>query len=89
MVIHIRPVFSLRHTHASIKSLVGELVQRLSETLTIVVIEHDMSFVLSLSHHISVLHQGVVIAGGPPAAIRENAEVRECYLGTLKYTRRA
>ena len=33
--------------------------------------------------------QGVVIAGGPPAAIRENAEVRECYLGTLKYTRRA
>jgi len=66
-----------------------ELVQRLSETLTIVVIEHDMSFVLSLSHHISVLHQGVVIAGGPPAAIRENAEVRECYLGTLKYTRRA
>lgn len=66
-----------------------ELVQRLSETLTIVVIEHDMSFVLSLSHHISVLHRGAVIAGGPPAAIRENAEVRECYLGTLKYARRA
>jgi branched-chain amino acid transport system ATP-binding protein len=65
-----------------------ELVQRLSDTLTIVVIEHDMSFVLSLSHHISVLHRGAVIAGGPPAAIRENAEVRECYLGTLKYARR-
>jgi branched-chain amino acid transport system ATP-binding protein len=66
-----------------------ELVQRLSEALTIVVIEHDMSFVLSLSHHISVLHRGAVIAEGPPAAIRDNAEVRECYLGTLKYTRRA
>jgi branched-chain amino acid transport system ATP-binding protein len=66
-----------------------ELVQRLSEALTIVVIEHDMSFVLSLSHHITVLHQGAVIAGGPPGAIRDNAEVRECYLGTLKYARRA
>ena len=66
-----------------------DLVQRLSETLTIVVIEHDMSFVLSLSHHIAVLHQGAVIAEGPPAAIRDNAEVRECYLGTLKYARRA
>jgi branched-chain amino acid transport system ATP-binding protein len=65
-----------------------ELVQRLSDTLTIVVIEHDMSFVLALSHHISVLHRGAVIAEGPPAAIRENAEVRECYLGTLKYARR-
>ena len=63
-----------------------ELVQRLSEALTIVVIEHDMNFVLSLSHHISVLHRGAVIAEGPPAAIRDNAEVRECYLGTLKYT---
>jgi branched-chain amino acid transport system ATP-binding protein len=66
-----------------------ELVQRLSDTLTIVVIEHDMSFVLSLSHQISVLHQGAVIAVGPPAAIRDNAKVRECYLGTLKYARRA
>jgi branched-chain amino acid transport system ATP-binding protein len=66
-----------------------ELVQRLWEALTIVVIEHDMSFVLSLSHHISVLHQGAVIAVGPPAAIRDNAKVRECYLGTLKYARRA
>ena len=68
--------------------ILRELVQRLSDALTIVVIEHDMSFVLSLSHHISVLHRGAVIAAGPPAAIRDNAEVRECYLGTLKYTRR-
>ncbi len=65
-----------------------ELVQRLSEALTIVVIEHDMDFVLSLSHHIAVLHQGTVIAEGPPEAIRDNPEVRESYLGTLKYARR-
>ena len=66
-----------------------ELVQRLAEGLTIVVIEHDMSFVLSLSHHVVVLHRGTVIAEGPPAAIRDHAEVREAYLGTLRYTRTA
>jgi branched-chain amino acid transport system ATP-binding protein len=62
-----------------------ELVRRLSHDLTIVVIEHDMNFVLALSQHIAVLHRGTVIAEGPPEAIRDNAEVREAYLGKLKY----
>jgi branched-chain amino acid transport system ATP-binding protein len=62
-----------------------DLVRRLSQDLTIVVIEHDMNFVLSLSQHIAVLHRGTVIAEGPPEAIRDNAEVREAYLGKLKY----
>jgi branched-chain amino acid transport system ATP-binding protein len=64
-----------------------DLVQRLSTGLSIVVIEHDMDFVLSLSHSIAVLHRGTVIAEGSPEAIRDNAEVREAYLGGLKYTR--
>jgi ABC-type branched-subunit amino acid transport system ATPase component len=64
-----------------------ELVQRLAAGLTIVVIEHDMDFVLTLCHDVTVLHRGTVIAQGPPAAIRDNAEVREAYLGTLKYTK--
>jgi branched-chain amino acid transport system ATP-binding protein len=60
-----------------------ELVQQLAARLTIVVIEHDMDFVLTLSHHVAVLHRGRVIAEGPPAAIRDHAEVREAYLGGL------
>ena len=64
-----------------------DLVQRLAEGLTIVVIEHDMDFVLSLSHHIAVLHRGTVIAEGPPEAIRDNPEVREAYLGRLRYAK--
>ncbi len=62
-----------------------QLVQRLRETLTIVVIEHDMNFVLTLSDHIAVLHRGAVIAEGAPEAIREHPEVREAYLGTLRH----
>jgi branched-chain amino acid transport system ATP-binding protein len=64
-----------------------DLVQRLAETLTIVVIEHDMNFVLTLCHSIAVLHRGSVIAEGPPAAIRDHAEVREAYLGRLPFAR--
>jgi branched-chain amino acid transport system ATP-binding protein len=64
-----------------------DLVQRLSTGLTIVVIEHDMDFVLCLSHHIAVLHRGTVIAEGPPEAIRDNTEVREAYLGRLRHAR--
>jgi branched-chain amino acid transport system ATP-binding protein len=59
-----------------------ELVRQLSRT-TIVVIEHDMDFVLTLSDHVAVLHRGRVIAEGPPAAIRDHPEVREAYLGRL------
>jgi branched-chain amino acid transport system ATP-binding protein len=70
----IRPMETLR-----------ELVQRLAEGLTIIVIEHDMDFVLRLSHHVTVLHRGQVIAQGPPDAIRDHPEVREAYLGTLRY----
>jgi branched-chain amino acid transport system ATP-binding protein len=43
--------------------------------------------VLSLSHHIAVLHRGTVIAEGPPDVVRDNPEVREAYLGTLRYSR--
>ena len=60
---------------------------RLAEEVTLVVIEHDMDFVLSLSHHVAVLHRGTVIAVGPPAAVRDNPEVREAYLGRLRYTK--
>ena len=67
--------------------MLRELVQRLSEELTIVVIGHDMDFVLSLSHYIAVLHRGSVIAEGQPEAIRDNAQVREAYLGKLTHAR--
>jgi branched-chain amino acid transport system ATP-binding protein len=63
-----------------------DLVARLAEEVTLVVIEHDMDFVLSLSHHVAVLHRGTVIAEGPPAAIRDHPEVREAYLGRHRAT---
>lgn len=60
-----------------------DFIQNLAKDLTIVVIEHDMNVVLSISDYIVVLHQGRVIAEGTPEKIRKNDEVQEAYLGGL------
>jgi branched-chain amino acid transport system ATP-binding protein len=61
----------------------AEFIQSLAKDLTLVLIEHDMSIVLSISDHVVVLHQGRVIAEGAPEAIQQNEEVQEAYLGGL------
>jgi branched-chain amino acid transport system ATP-binding protein len=49
--------------------------------LTVLFTEHDMDVVFSVADRIMVLHQGRVIAEGPPAAVRADAEVQRVYLG--------
>jgi branched-chain amino acid transport system ATP-binding protein len=51
--------------------------------LTVLLVEHDMEVVFRLADQITVLHRGRVIADGPPAAVKANAEVQSAYLGGL------
>jgi branched-chain amino acid transport system ATP-binding protein len=53
----------------------------LPESLTIMLVEHDMDVVFGFAHEVSVLDAGRLIATGPPEAIRDSAPVQEAYLG--------
>lgn len=58
-----------------------ELIRRLTERKTVVIIEHDMDVVFSLADRITVLHYGRILTTGPPAEIRQNQAVKDAYLG--------
>jgi len=58
-----------------------ELIRRLTEGKTVVIIEHDMDVVFSLADRITVLHLGHILASGPPDEIRESQAVKDAYLG--------
>jgi urea transport system ATP-binding protein len=59
----------------------AELLKEINRERTIVVIEHDMTFVRELGVKVSVLHEGSVIAEGTIDQVSENERVIEVYLG--------
>ncbi len=63
---------------------IKEFIKKISERLTVVIIEHDMNVVLTISDTIIVLHQGQVIAQGSPEEIKANNQVQEAYLGGIE-----
>lgn len=64
-------------------SLVKEVAASAQNRKTVVLVEHNMSVVMSLSDRISVMHQGRLLAEGTPAEIAANQTVQEAYLGSL------
>ena len=68
-------------SHAETDHMV-ELIRRVTEGRTLVMIEHDMGVVFGLADRISVLVYGEVIATDTPARIKANDAVQQAYLGT-------
>jgi branched-chain amino acid transport system ATP-binding protein len=62
-----------------LKALIGVL--RNEHNATVLLIEHDMKLVMSISDHIVVINQGTPLVDGTPEQIRDNPEVIKAYLG--------
>jgi branched-chain amino acid transport system ATP-binding protein len=60
----------------------AELIKRLPRSMGILLIEHDMDVVFDLCDSMTVLHLGESLISGEPAAVRNNPQVQEIYLGT-------
>jgi branched-chain amino acid transport system ATP-binding protein len=60
---------------------IAGILRGLAPDITIVIVEHDMSVVMSISDRVSVLHRGEILAVGTPDAIRANREVKRVYFG--------
>jgi branched-chain amino acid transport system ATP-binding protein len=64
------------------------LVERIAHEKTVLLIEHNMDVVLSISRRIVVMHQGAVLADGAPDAIKADPAVQQAYLGVHERLRR-
>lgn len=69
-------------THAEIEDL-KTLIRMLTEYgVTVILVEHHVEMVMSVSDHVTVLDYGKVIATGPAAEVQKNPQVIEAYFGT-------
>jgi ABC-type branched-subunit amino acid transport system ATPase component len=61
----------------------GKVLVRLAgDGMAVLLVEHDMSLVMSICHQVTVLHYGEIIATGDPASVRADPAVQAAYLGT-------
>ena len=61
----------------------GRVLTRLAESgVGLLLVEHDITLVLKVSHHVDVLDFGRLIASGEPDVVRHDPAVIAAYLGT-------
>lgn len=58
------------------------LLAALPPSLAVLVVEHHLEFIFEFVGRVLVLHEGRIIADGPPSAVRGDVRVQEVYFGT-------
>jgi urea transport system ATP-binding protein len=57
------------------------MLRDIAKTRSVVVVEHDMSFIRALNVRVTVLHEGSVLAEGNLDSVQNNQQVIDVYLG--------
>jgi branched-chain amino acid transport system ATP-binding protein len=68
-------------THEDVERITG-LIRKVAANRTVLMVEHNLSVVSTLSDHITVLARGQVLAQGNYASVSKNPDVIQAYLGT-------
>jgi branched-chain amino acid transport system ATP-binding protein len=68
-------------THEDVERIAA-LIKRVAVDRTVLMVEHNLSVVSTLSDHITVLARGEVLAEGDYARVSKHPKVVEAYLGT-------
>ena len=63
------------------RELTAELLLRISNNRSVIVIEHDMDFVKQIAHKVTVMHQGKILAEGSMEKVQNDPKVIDVYLG--------
>ncbi|MBK9130901.1 MAG: urea ABC transporter ATP-binding protein UrtD [Gammaproteobacteria bacterium] len=63
------------------RELTGQLLKRICNNRSVLVIEHDMEFVKNIAHKVTVLHQGKILKEGSMDMVQSDPKVIEVYLG--------
>lgn len=74
------PAAGLNHTET--KDMAQRIASLRRQDRAIILVEHDMDLVMSISDRVDVLNHGELLYSGSPEAVRRNEKVQEAYLGT-------
>jgi branched-chain amino acid transport system ATP-binding protein len=68
-------------SHADTQETADMIRSLAKDSLSILLVEHDVDLVMNLSDHVIVMHQGQKLAEGTPEAVRSNPAVQAAYFG--------
>ena len=63
-------------------AMVAEIIRELATTRAVLMVEHNLSVVADICHHVTVLQRGEIIASGDYATVSQDPRVRTAYMGT-------
>ena len=62
--------------------MVANIIRDVARHRAVLMVEHNLSVVADICHHVTVLQRGEIIASGDYATVSENPRVRTAYMGT-------